>query len=84
MVMVSGMTNLEISDQVITNQDKIVKSFKIQELQEKQRRTKKSLFNSTAITKQFGINIQLPSVYRHSQNNPMIFSGYVEILKQER
>ena len=47
MVMVSGMTNQEISEQLITNQDKIVKAFKRQEIQEKQRRTKKSLFNSS-------------------------------------
>ena len=64
MVTVSGMTNQEISDQFIANQDKIVKAFKAQEIQEKQRRTRKSLFNSTAVTKQFGINIQFPSIYR--------------------
>ena len=64
MVTVSGMTNQEISDQFIANQDKIVKAFKAQEIQEKQRRTRKSLFNSTAVTKQFGVNIQFPSIYR--------------------
>jgi len=64
MVMVSGMTNQEIRDQFITNQDKIVQTFKTEEVQEKQRRTKKTLFNSTAITKQFGINIQFSSLYR--------------------
>ena len=73
MVMVSGMTNQEISEQLITNQDKIVKAFKRQEIQEKQRRTKKSLFNSTAITKQFGINIQLPSVYRIAKQSDDFF-----------
>ena len=64
MVTVSGMTNQEISDQFTANQDKIVKAFKAQEIQEKQRRTRKSLFNSTAVTKQFGVNIQFPSIYR--------------------
>ena len=64
MVVVSGMTNQEISDQFITNQDKISKAFKNQEIAEKQRRTRKSLFNSTAITKQLGINIQFPSIHR--------------------
>ena len=64
MVMVSGMTNQEISDQFIKNQDKIVQTFKEQEIHEKQRRTKKTLFNSTAINKQFGISIQFSSLYR--------------------
>ena len=64
MVTVSGMTNQEITDQFITNQNKIVQTFKTQEIQEKQRRTKKTLFNFTAITKQFGINIQFSSLYR--------------------
>lgn len=64
MVTVSGMTNQEISDQFITNQDKIVKTLKTQEIREKQRRTKKTLFNSTVINKQFGINIQFSSLYR--------------------
>ncbi|MDC0630005.1 DUF4837 family protein [Flavobacteriaceae bacterium] len=64
MVLVSGMTNQEISDQIIQNQDKISKAFQTQELEEKQRRTKKSVFKTTSITKQFGINIQFPSIYR--------------------
>jgi hypothetical protein len=73
MVMVSGMTNQEISEQLITSQDKIVKAFKRQEIQEKQRRTKKSLFNSTAISKQLGINIQFPSIYRLANQSDNFF-----------
>jgi len=64
MVTVSGMTNEEIRNQFITNQDKIVKAFKAHEIQEKQRRSKKTLYNSAAITKQLGINIQFSSLYR--------------------
>jgi len=64
MVVVNGMTNQEIIDQLQTNQAKIKKTFKTQEIQEKQRRSKKSLFNSEAITKQLGIKIQFPSIYR--------------------
>ena len=64
MVTVSGMTDQEISDQFITHQEKIVKAFKLLELQEKQRRTKKTLFNSTAINKKFGIDIKFSSLYR--------------------
>ena len=64
MVVVNGMTNEEIVDQLNTNQAKIKKAFKVQEIQEKQRRSKKALFNSESITNQLGINIQFPSVYR--------------------
>ena len=73
MVTVSGMTNQEISDQLTANQDKIVKAFKAQEIQEKQRRTRKSLFNSTAVTEQFGINIQCPSIYRIAKQDDDFF-----------
>ena len=73
MVTVSGMTNQEISDQLTANQDKIVKAFKAQEIQEKQRRTRKSLFNSTAVTEQFGINIQFPSIYRIAKQDDDFF-----------
>ena len=73
MVVVSGMTNQEISEQLITNQNKIVEAFKRQEIQEKQRRTKKSLFNSTAISKQLGINIQFPSIYRTAKQSDNFF-----------
>lgn len=64
MVTVGGMTNQEIKDQFITNQGKIVKVFKSQEIQEKQRRTRKTLYNSTTLSEQFGINIQFSSLYR--------------------
>ena len=73
MVVVSGMTNLEISEQLIANQDKIVKAFKRQEIQEKQRRSRKSLFNSSAISKQLGINIQFPSIYRTAKQSDNFF-----------
>ena len=73
MVLVTGMNNQEIIDQFISNQDKIIKAFKTQEIEEKQRRTKKSLFNSTAITKQLGINIQFPSIYRIANQSDDFF-----------
>ncbi len=73
MVLVSGMNNQEIIDQFITNQDKIKNAFKTQEIEEKQRRIKKSLFNSSAITKQLGINIQFPSIYRIASQSDDFF-----------
>ena len=64
MVTVSGMTNQEIREQFTINQHNIVKAFREQEIQERQRRTKKTLFNSTAINKKFGIDIKFSSLYR--------------------
>ena len=73
MVVVNGMTNEEIIDQLNTNQAKIKKAFKTQEIQEKQRRSKKALFNSELITKQLGVNIQFPSVYRIAKQEKDFF-----------
>ena len=73
MVVVNGMTNEEIIDQLNTNQAKIKKAFKTQEIQEKQRRSKKALFNSESITKQLGVNIQFPSVYRIAKQEKDFF-----------
>tara|TARA_B110000967_G_C18901633_1_gene575831 strand:- start:4707 stop:5684 length:978 start_codon:yes stop_codon:yes gene_type:complete len=73
MVVVNGMTNEEIIDQLNTNLAKIKKAFKTQEIQEKQRRSKKALFNSELITKQLGVNIQFPSVYRIAKQEKDFF-----------
>jgi len=64
MVLVSGMTNQELIDQLTTNNKKIIEAFKTSEIKEKQRRFRKSLFNTTALSEQLGIEIQLPSIYR--------------------
>ena len=64
MILVSGMTNQEIIDQFKANKEKITTAFKAYEIKEKQRRHRKSLFNTTAISKQLNIGIQLPSIYR--------------------
>jgi len=73
MVTVSGMNNQEITDQFITHQDKIVKTFKFLEIQEKQRRSKKTLYNSTALTDPLGINIQFSSLYRIAKQTENFF-----------
>ena len=64
MVLVTGMTNQEITEQFTANQEKITSAFKAYEIKEKQRRSRKSLFNSVAISEQLGIGIQFPSIYR--------------------
>ena len=73
MVLVSGMTNQEITEQFERNQEKIKEAFRAHEIQEKQRRTRKSLFNATAVSKQLGIDIQFPSVYRIAKQDGDFF-----------
>ena len=73
MILVSGMTNREIIDQFADNQEKITNAFKAYEIKEKQRRTRKSLFNSTAISEQLGIGIQFPSIYRLAKQEDDFF-----------
>lgn len=64
LVVVSGKTNQEIIDQLEKNADKIIKAFKNEEIQEKQRRISLSLHDTKAIQEQLGIDIKFPSVYR--------------------
>jgi hypothetical protein len=64
MVLVSGTTDQELVDQLTTNHKKIIRAFNATEIKEKQRRFRKSLFNTTALSEQLGIEIQLPSIYR--------------------
>lgn len=73
MILVNGMTNREIIDQFADNQEKITNAFKAYEIKEKQRRSRKSLFNSTAISEQLGIEIQFPSIYRLAKQEDDFF-----------
>ena len=73
MILVSGRTNREIIDQFANNQEKITNAFKAYEIKEKQRRSRKSLFNSTAISEQLGIEIQFPSIYRLAKQEDDFF-----------
>jgi len=63
-VVVSGMTDEEIIDQIEKNAKKIVAEFKNEELKERQRRIKKSLHKSTSIQDKLGLSIHFPSAYR--------------------
>jgi hypothetical protein len=73
MVLVTGMTNQEINDQFTANQEKIISAFKAYEIKEKQRRSRKSLFNSAPISEQLGIEIQFPSIYRLAKQEDDFF-----------
>jgi len=63
-VVVSGQTNDEITNQLNSNAKKIVDTFKKTEIKEQQRRIALSLFDDTPLKKTFGINLKFPSAFR--------------------
>ncbi|WP_299272263.1 DUF4837 family protein [uncultured Psychroserpens sp.] len=73
MVVVSGMTNAEIINEIETNAAKIINAFKKTELTERQRRTSKSLFNDSKIKEQLGISLKFPSAYRIAKSDGDFF-----------
>jgi hypothetical protein len=72
-VVISGNTNAEIIDQITENSAKIVDAFKKEELKEKQRRIKKSLFNDKEIEEQLGLSLKFPTAYRIAKNENGFF-----------
>ncbi|WP_425076402.1 DUF4837 family protein [Psychroserpens sp. S379A] len=89
-VVISGNTNTEIIDQINTNSAKIIDAFKKEELKEKQRRIKKSLFNDKDIQAQMGLSLKFPTAYRIAKNEDGFFwlrrdieTGTVDIMLYE-
>ena len=64
LVVVSGQTNAEIIEQIKNNAEKIKDVFNKEEIEERQRRTKKSLFNDKPINETLGVTIEAPTAYR--------------------
>lgn len=73
LVLVTGNTDIEIITEIKTNAEKIISAFKIQELKEKQKRIKKSLFKANAINDALGITINFPSAYRIATQDDKFF-----------
>lgn len=73
LVVVSGESNADIIDQINNNSSKIVDAFKKEELKEKQRRIKKSLFNDKDIQAQMGLSLKFPTAYRIAKNEDGFF-----------
>lgn len=73
LVVVSGKTNQEIIQQMETNAAKIVSAFKKEELKEKQRRIRISLYDTKEIQKQLGIDIKFPTSYRIATHDDNFF-----------
>lgn len=63
-VVISGMTDEEIVNQIKENSGRIISALKSEEIKERQRRTKVSLHKNNSIKENLGISIQFPSVYR--------------------
>ncbi|MGB0185835.1 MAG: DUF4837 family protein [Flavobacteriaceae bacterium] len=73
MVLVSGATQQILKELIEQNAPKIIQALKKVELKEKQRRIKKSLFNTSALKSALGINLNLPSTYRIAKKEDDFF-----------
>ncbi len=72
-VVVSGKTKQDIIDQLTENASKIIETFKSIEILEKQRLTRKSLYNDKVIQDKLGLSIQFPTAYRIAKDNNSFF-----------
>jgi len=72
-IVVSGQTNAEIIDQLNTNSEKIVSTFKNSEIKEKQKRIALSLFDDKPLKEGLGISLKFPSVYRIAKTEDNFF-----------
>mgnify|MGYP000896089710 FL=1 len=73
LVLVTGMTDAEISNEIETNAKKIISEFKNEELKEKQRRIKISLHKNTSIEEVLGLTLNFPSAYRIAKEDNKFF-----------
>lgn len=73
LVLVTGNNTQQLISQLEANGEKMVASFKVKELKEKQRRIKKSLYNSKNIEEALGVSINFPSVYRIAKEEKDFF-----------
>lgn len=64
LIVVSGKTDAEIINELTTSAAKIIDTFKQEEITEKQRRIKLSLFDDKPLRESLGVSLKLPSVYR--------------------
>lgn len=72
-VVVSGMTNQEIIDQITNNASKIISVFKKEEIKERQRQISKSLFDDKALETELGVSLNFPTAYRIAKQDGKFF-----------
>lgn len=65
-ILISGMNNEEIVNQINQNSDEIIRLFRLTEIKEKQRRMRKSLKDDKKLEDQFGVSLIFPSAYRYA------------------
>ena len=65
-ILITGLNNEEIVDQIEQNSEEIIKTFKATEIKEKQRRIKKSLKDDKTLREQLGVSLKFPSAYRYA------------------
>jgi len=63
-VTVSGKNDSQIIEQLNKNADKIIEALKNEEIKERQRQIKKSLFDDSALQDSLGVSLKFSSVYR--------------------
>jgi len=73
LVLVTGKTNQEIIDQIVTNAKQIIYAFKKEEVKEKQRRISLSLHDDSELKKALGISIKFPTAYRIAKKEDKFF-----------
>ena len=65
-ILITGLTNEEIVEQIEQHSEEIIKTFKNVEIKEKQRRIKKSLKDDKTLRDQLGVSLKFPSAYRYA------------------
>ena len=90
MVVISGQDRSEIIQQLKDNSDKIIQAYNTSEMEERQRRISKSLFNDKPIQEDLNLAIKLPSAYRMAKEGDHFFwlrkdikEGTMDILAYE-
>ena len=73
MIVISGTSRQILAELIEQNSSKIISVFKNEELKERQRRIKKSLFNTAAVEKTLGVTLNVPSVYRIAKKEKDFF-----------
>ncbi|MBJ7879666.1 DUF4837 family protein [Gelidibacter salicanalis] len=89
-VVISGKTDQEISEQLINNGDEIIAAFKKEELKENQRRIKISLVDDKPLQETLGVKLNFQTAYRIAKQDNDFFwirkdlpTGTMDILVYE-
>lgn len=72
-IVISGKTKEDIIKELELNADKIVNAFKKMELYERQRLSKKSLYNTIFLKEKLGVGIEFPTAYRVAKDDDNFF-----------